>query len=59
MKNLNVPMLLLAFSVILMFCLVGVAIAYMSVLFIVLFLLAGFALMGLGITLKKRNSEAA
>lgn len=59
MKNFNLPMFLLAFSVILMFCLVGVAIAYMSVLFIVLFLLAGFALMGLGITLKKKNSDVA
>lgn len=59
MKNFNFPMFLLAFSVILMFCLVGVAIAYMSVLFIVLFSLAGFALMGLGISLKKRKNEAA
>lgn len=59
MKNFNLPMFLLAFTVILMFCLVGVAIAYKSVLFIALFLLAGFALMGLGITLKKRNSDVA
>ncbi|MEI3606765.1 DUF5325 family protein [Pseudogracilibacillus sp. SE30717A] len=55
MKKINFPMLLLAILVVLMFCLVGVAIAYESVLLIILFILLGFALMGYGIFLKRKS----
>lgn len=54
MKNINVPMLLLAFLVILMFVAVGVAIAFRNIWLILLFLLLGFAIMGFGLSLKRK-----
>jgi len=59
MKPIDFPMLLLAISVVLMFSGIGVAIAYESILFIVLCTILGFALMGYGIRVKvkRRNSH--
>ena len=57
MKKLNIPMLLLAILVILMFCLVGVAMSYQNIWFILLFLLLGFGLMGFGLYLKNKRPE--
>jgi len=56
LKNINFPMLLLATLVVLMFCLVGIAIAFQSILFVFLFLLLGCLLMGFGIVIKKQKS---
>ncbi|MEI3611028.1 DUF5325 family protein [Pseudogracilibacillus sp. SO30301A] len=56
MKKINFPMLLLAMLVVLMFCLVGVAMAYQNYLLIILFVLLGFGFMGFGIY-KKRKSD--
>lgn len=57
MKNFNFLMFLLACLVVVMFSLVGVAVAFKSYLLISLFLLLGFAFMGYGISLKKRKSD--
>ncbi|HLR42202.1 MAG TPA: DUF5325 family protein [Pseudogracilibacillus sp.] len=57
MQNFSFPKFLLALSVVLMFCFVGVAIAYESVLFIILCTLLGFALMGYGISLKRKSDS--
>lgn len=55
MKKINIPMLLLAILVICMFLAVGVAIAFRNIWFILLFLLLGFALMGYGLSLKRKK----
>lgn len=55
MKKINIPMLLLACLVVLMFSLVGVAVAFKSFILIGLFLLLGFAFMGYGISLKRKS----
>lgn len=55
MKNINIPMLLLAFLVILSFIAVGLAIAFRNIWFILFFILLGFALMGYGISLKRKR----
>lgn len=55
MKNFNIQMFLLACLVVLMFSLVGVAVAFKNFLLIGLFLLLGFALMGYGISLKRKS----
>lgn len=55
MKKVDIPMLLLAALVTMMFILVGVAIAFRSVLFITLFFLLGFLIMSFGIRLKKKK----
>ncbi|WP_199860680.1 DUF5325 family protein [Oceanobacillus damuensis] len=52
MKNINYPMLLLAMSVILMFILVGLAIAMRNIWLILLFLIIGFGIFAYGLTLK-------
>lgn len=59
MKSIDVPMLLLAMCVVLMFSAIGVAIAFKSILFIILCTLLGFAFMGYGIRVKvkRRNSH--
>lgn len=57
MKKVNYTALILAILVVLMFCLVGVAISYSNVFFILLFLFLGFAIMGFGIMLKRKHSE--
>lgn len=57
MKNINFPMLFLALLVILLFSAVGVAIALRSSLGIIVLLIIAFAVMGYGISLKKRNEE--
>ena len=57
MKKVNYTALILASLVVLMFCLVGVAISYSSVFFILLFLFLGFAIMGFGIMLKRKRNE--
>ncbi|MFD1849187.1 DUF5325 family protein [Oceanobacillus bengalensis] len=59
MKNIDVPMLLLALLVIIMFSGVSFAIALRSIWFILLFLILGFGTMGYGLSLKrKRKSDA-
>lgn len=55
MKNINIPMLLLASLVILMFLAVGVSIAFRNIWFILLFILLGFGFMGYGLSLKRRK----
>ncbi|GAA0613391.1 hypothetical protein GCM10009001_33290 [Virgibacillus siamensis] len=55
MKNINIPMLLLATLVILMFVLVGIAISYRNIWFVLLFILLGFAFMGFGLSLKRKR----
>ncbi|SET29426.1 hypothetical protein SAMN05216389_108104 [Oceanobacillus limi] len=55
MKNFNFPMFLLSSLVILMFLLVGVAIAFRSIGFIILFLAIGFIIMGIGISIKRKK----
>ncbi|WP_249869907.1 DUF5325 family protein [Oceanobacillus saliphilus] len=55
MKKVNYPMLLLAMSVILMFILVGLAIAMRNIWLILLFLIVGFGIFGYGLALKKRR----
>lgn len=54
-KNVNIPMFLLATAVILMFVLVGAAIAMQNIWLIILFTVLGFLLMELGLTLKRRR----
>lgn len=55
MKKINFPMLLLATTVILMFCLSGIAIAYENMLLVGLFILLGFLFMGYGLYVKRKN----
>ncbi|MGJ9458566.1 DUF5325 family protein [Oceanobacillus sp. CF4.6] len=55
MKNVNFPMLLLAILVIILFALVGIAIAFRNLWLILLFLILGFGTFAYGITLKKRR----
>lgn len=55
MRNFNFPMFLLACLVVLMFALVGVAVAFKNFLLIGLFFLLGFIFMGYGISLKRKS----
>lgn len=55
MEKINFPMLLLATTVILMFCFSGIAIAYENFFLVVLFILLGFCFMGFGLYLKRKN----
>ena len=57
MKNINIPILLLSALVVTMFCLVGVAMHYQSALFMILFTLLGFGLMGYGLVLKRKRKS--
>lgn len=57
MKQINFPMLFLAILVVLMFCLVGIAIYYQNFWLVGLFILLGFALMGLGLAKRKTNNN--
>lgn len=57
MKNINLPMLLLAILVITMFSATGVAISHSSMWGIILSLLLGFALMGYGLSLKRKSDS--
>lgn len=57
MKNINVPILLLATLVVSMFCLVGVAMFYENFLFMILFTLLGFFFMGYGLMLKRKRKK--
>jgi len=57
LKKINFQALFLAILVILMFCLVGVAIAYNNFLWMILFFLFGNIIMGFGIYLKRRKSD--
>ncbi len=56
MDRLDIPKLLLAIVVVLMFFLVGVGFAQGSPLLIILFTLLGFGTMGYGIALKKKQN---
>ncbi|SDL78274.1 DUF5325 family protein [Sediminibacillus halophilus] len=53
MKKIQLPMLLLAVLVIASFVAAGVAIGFRNYLWMVLFILAGFLLMGLGLARKR------
>jgi len=55
MKNFNVPALLVATLVTMMFIGVGIAIAYKSLTFILTFLILGFVIMGYAISKKKKR----
>lgn len=55
MKEFNWGLFLLAFLVVLMFIAVGLAIALRNIWLILLFIFLGFALMGYGISLKRRR----
>jgi len=55
MKEINWPLFLLALLVVAMFFGVGFAIALRNIWLIILFLLLGFALMGYGISLKRKR----
>lgn len=55
MNKINYLMALLATTVIAAFVAVGVGIALRNIWFILLFLLLGFAIMGFGLTLKRKR----
>lgn len=55
MKNINIPALLLATLITLLFVAVGVAIAYKNIWMILLFLMLGFSIMGLAMSRKKQR----
>lgn len=57
MKQINLPMLALAMLVIFMFVAVGIAISLQNIWLISIFSLAGFAIMGFGLSLKRRNNS--
>lgn len=56
MNNINIVALLLAILVIALFSSVGVAIAFRSIIAIILLTLIGFAVMGYGISLKRKGN---
>ncbi|WP_161493870.1 DUF5325 family protein [Virgibacillus necropolis] len=55
MNKINYPMLLLAIIVILAFFSVGVGIALRNIWLVLFFILLGFAIMGYGLTLKRKR----
>lgn len=55
MNKINFPMLLLAVTVILMFCFAGIAIAYTNYLLMILFIVLGFITMGIGLVRKRKS----
>ncbi|WP_404452464.1 DUF5325 family protein [Virgibacillus necropolis] len=55
MNKINYPMLLLAILVILAFFSVGIGIALRNIWLVLFFLLLGFAIMGFGLTLKRKR----
>lgn len=57
MKKINIPMLLLALLVISLFSGVGVALAYRNIFAMIVCFLLGFAVMGYGISLKKKTNH--
>lgn len=57
LKDVNIPILLLAALVVTMFCLVGVAMFYENTLFMILFTLLGFGTMGYGLMLKRKRKS--
>lgn len=57
MKNINIPMLLLALLVISLFSGVGVALAYRNIFAMIICFLLGFAAMGYGISLKRKANS--
>ena len=56
MSGFDIPKLLLAMLVVLMFFLVGVGFAQGSPILIILFTLLGFGTMGYGISLKRKKN---
>ncbi|MEN2766583.1 DUF5325 family protein [Ornithinibacillus xuwenensis] len=58
LNKVNIPMLLLAMLVILMFIGVGFAIALRNIWLIVIFIALGFTIMGMGISMKRRKSDS-
>ncbi|MEN1967014.1 DUF5325 family protein [Lentibacillus sp. N15] len=58
MQKINFPMLLLAILVIAMFVAVGIAISYQNIWYVLLFMILGFAIMGLGLTIKRKRSDS-
>lgn len=58
MKNVNIPMLLLALLVIIIFSAAGVAIAFRSLFAIIASLVLAFLMMGYGISLKRKREKS-
>lgn len=56
MKKINLTALILSFLVITSFSAVGIAIAFRSIIAIIVFMFLGFSIMGYGISLKKKNN---
>ncbi|WP_085992514.1 DUF5325 family protein [Oceanobacillus senegalensis] len=59
MAQLNIPMLILAFLVIAMFVGVGIAISLGNIWLILLFIVLGFAIMGYGLSIKRKEGNDA
>ncbi|WP_187378547.1 DUF5325 family protein [Oceanobacillus jeddahense] len=57
MKKLDIPMLLLACLVVLLFILVGLAIAFRSVWAIILCIILAFSVFGFAMSKKKKRKE--
>lgn len=57
MNNYNIKMFFMALLVIAMFSMVGISIAFRNIWLILLFLVLGFASMGFGIYLKRKNDS--
>ncbi|MEQ6376185.1 DUF5325 family protein [Bacillaceae bacterium S4-13-58] len=57
MKKIQITPLILAFLVIISFSIVGVTIAYRSILWSSFFLLVGFGVMGYGMGQKRKTSK--
>ncbi|MFC0523987.1 DUF5325 family protein [Pontibacillus salicampi] len=55
MRKINIPLFAIAILAVFFFMLVGVAIGYRAFLVSVLFLFMGFATMGFGFTIKRKQ----
>ncbi|KGX88773.1 DUF5325 family protein [Pontibacillus litoralis] len=55
MKKENIPFIIIAILAVLSFMLVGVAIGYRSVIGMLFFLVLGFAMMGIGFSIKRKQ----
>lgn len=55
MKKIDIPRLLLAVLVILMFVFAGISVAFRNIWLILLFIVLGFAFMGFGLSLRHKR----
>lgn len=58
MNGINVPALILAITVVTMFSLVGIMMAYQNFLWMAIFFILGIIIMGFGIYLKVRKKPS-